>query len=378
MTCIGCKVTSYCGRDHQKDDWQLHKHFCKSFESFEDQHRPSQDHRRAILLPEEKAKPRFIWVPPYQSSTDQQEDPDEPYARLDFTDFIDDGPNSTQTSLVILGDYTSEVGKNLDQAVYLACRSTNQFDGSQPNKCLVSLCADGRVARRYKGPIVLFGMDSKINQRLPLDIAAVDFSLALKVLLEHHFKSMWAEPQKEAAGVVVLNSRVADARQVSPFGDVFVPLEQPIFKDGKKSALSKLIGMPLLTFECLAEEDQKDGDKVDEKLEESDQWETSPAAFLHLNVEANGDAATDPTFGTIPDEWSKRKGSILVVREDLQPLSASMVHALCKYAAQEAKSLLMHATESSDSRRKAVTNISKADWEEFLEEHELADGVKKL
>lgn len=35
--CQNCKLISYCGREHQKKHWTVHKHFCKSIQSIMDE-----------------------------------------------------------------------------------------------------------------------------------------------------------------------------------------------------------------------------------------------------------------------------------------------------------------------------------------------------
>lgn len=231
---------------------------------------------------------------------------------------------------------------------------------------------------------MLHGMATAIKDRRTADIGAVDFSLAIKLFQEHHFAKMYAFEPCETTGVMVLCPRVAAAHGASPFGEVYVPLQHPAFQSqsgGDESKISKLIGMPLVKFEHPTEEEadhaNQDGDRGDgdgdgdggvKASVDSDERETSPAVFLHLNLRANADFVTDTTSGTIPQEWHERKGSVLVVRQDLKPISASIVEALCKYSAQEAKSLLLKAAETADSRRKLVANISKKNWEEFFGE----------
>jgi hypothetical protein len=45
----------------QKLDWPVHKLICKSLKD-DDSARPSPNHHRAILLPQDEEKPRFVWV----------------------------------------------------------------------------------------------------------------------------------------------------------------------------------------------------------------------------------------------------------------------------------------------------------------------------
>lgn len=312
-----------------------------------------------ILKPTEVAESDDI-EPPSTDESPQNED--DSFARIDFGNLFGEGEVGVQTSILLQGDYTSPVGKHLDHAVWVGIRSVNQVDGSQPNKCIAHNCEDERVARRFRGTIVLSGMSSLIKERRPVDLAAVDFSLVTILLHEHHQQQMYSFEPKETPGAVILSPRVAAAHDASPFNDVYVklPPDHIIWTAGDRSELSRFIGMPLLTLEW----------KVDEEDEDDDKWETSLAAFLHVNFRTNANAAEDPAFGAIPQEWFEATGSILVVREDGQPISAGMVEALCKFSAQESRRLLMHATEEANNRRDAIAQISKKNWEEFLVDYE--------
>lgn len=62
LICSGCHVMRYCSGECQREDRPTHKFFCTSFDQFTDDKRPSPQHIRAILFPENKKKPCWTWV----------------------------------------------------------------------------------------------------------------------------------------------------------------------------------------------------------------------------------------------------------------------------------------------------------------------------
>lgn len=57
--CSTCKSIHYCSPTCQTRDWPLHRLLCKKLLTSA---RPNPNDRRALLLPAETGKPRFIWL----------------------------------------------------------------------------------------------------------------------------------------------------------------------------------------------------------------------------------------------------------------------------------------------------------------------------
>ncbi|KAH8767468.1 hypothetical protein F5883DRAFT_671071 [Diaporthe sp. PMI_573] len=62
LICSGCHSMRYCSEACQREDRSTHKFFCRSFDQFSTDKRPSPQHIRAILFPENKKKPEWAWV----------------------------------------------------------------------------------------------------------------------------------------------------------------------------------------------------------------------------------------------------------------------------------------------------------------------------
>jgi len=97
-----------------------------------------------------------------------------------------------------------------------------------------------------------------------------------------------------------------------------VPQADAIFAT-KPLALSQLLGVPLLTRRLSAK----------------------PALELPRNAHFENDAATalhvDPATGGTPAEWSQGVGTVLVVREDQQPLTKDLLENIVKFSQTLAK-----------------------------------------
>lgn len=61
LRCSVCGLR-YCSVSCQQNDRFTHKFFCKSFDRFTNDKRPSPHHIRAILFPEDKKNPEWTWV----------------------------------------------------------------------------------------------------------------------------------------------------------------------------------------------------------------------------------------------------------------------------------------------------------------------------
>ncbi|KAL1869638.1 hypothetical protein Daus18300_005493 [Diaporthe australafricana] len=62
LKCSGCHLARYCSPGCQRKDRATHAAFCKSFDDFTANKRPSPLHIRAILFPENKKAPEWTWV----------------------------------------------------------------------------------------------------------------------------------------------------------------------------------------------------------------------------------------------------------------------------------------------------------------------------
>lgn len=61
--CVGCKSSSYCSKECQREDWPTHKLICAAFKPFTNANpRPSPEHKLALLLPVDNDQPKFVWM----------------------------------------------------------------------------------------------------------------------------------------------------------------------------------------------------------------------------------------------------------------------------------------------------------------------------
>lgn len=92
-----------------------------------------------------------------------------------------------------------------------------------------------------------------------------------------------------------------------------------------------------------------------------------PAKFLHLIVDplpasqtVHGAQPSSTAFGGTNQDWAGEVGSLLVVRQDKQPLLALDIEALSAYCEREAAPLLARTNEAQ--ARALITGQAFSSW----------------
>jgi len=62
IICTVCNCSPYCSEDCRETDRPIHQRLCSSFRDFGVASAPLPGLRRAIVFPEDRTKPRFVWV----------------------------------------------------------------------------------------------------------------------------------------------------------------------------------------------------------------------------------------------------------------------------------------------------------------------------
>ena len=111
---------------------------CDQFKDFQDQHRPSPNHRRVIFFPQDEYRPRFVWLK-YEGSPKSM---DANFAELEG--YV------LQPEQIRLFDSHRELRRQYSNRFWIQC---HQLAGSMPpNQSLVALL--GPYAARWRGPII--------------------------------------------------------------------------------------------------------------------------------------------------------------------------------------------------------------------------------
>lgn len=293
--------------------------------------------RRAIFLPTNSITPRFKWIRSHPQKepeyADVEEDEDDnpvisdlgipmfdsnktPTVIVDLENLLGDGEWASRYELV-QGKQGS--GEHLDHNINIARRDDFKHDGSVVNKCL-SYLTKGRSDKKWKGPLMLYGMTKVCDSRYALDLTVSDLTVAIEAVVEPRKKP-------KTTGVIVNSFKPL-------FQTVDVPLQHPVFSEGQQSEFSNTFDVPLKTYRSLT---------MLRKQSPSDV--RIPAVWLHAIVNAHDSYSTDVAdIGTVPQGWIGNSRSILVVQADKEPVTTEFVAGACVSARSRAMRLATNQT----------------------------------
>lgn len=185
--CNGCKGIWYCSEECQIEDQDSHKVLCKLFadtekpaddtavrEGIPAHHVPSRDrsgygdrngYDRVIYFHPEKDKPEILWRPRggYVGEAEW------------FKNWDDEEPPPMKK--VQIG-FDADKAKSCQTVLWVDCRASFEFDGSQTNIPLaMALSAGGEMTLDWRGPVLL--------SRLSGDIDMADYRRGLQFMREY-------------------------------------------------------------------------------------------------------------------------------------------------------------------------------------------------
>lgn len=177
-------------------------HLCRTFATFAADRRPSPDHYCAILLPDDVAVPRFIWLKTTnygpESPTSESEDDEDIDSDTGLPPFESDpelnhpdcgeyfGKEMLGFLALILGRFGG--GMHLNHTIHLAFLRKFQTDGSKVNLTYKSLTRGGAEREYWKGPLIVHAKAKVVEPVEIKDLDMSDLTIALKGLVEHTWK----------------------------------------------------------------------------------------------------------------------------------------------------------------------------------------------
>jgi hypothetical protein len=147
-TCQDCDNIKYCSAACQRLDADQHNTLCSTFKDF--QHRPSENHYRAIYFPTNEPKPRFIWLRMRGRRGHEKVDENHLAQYVPGSRYSGGSPITEHYGITPLRQYKHSMLIYHDREYF--------FDGQPPNQCfgtmIDELAADGRrgghVAHAFK------------------------------------------------------------------------------------------------------------------------------------------------------------------------------------------------------------------------------------
>lgn len=356
--CAKCSNIRYCSRLCQEADWHSHKLVCKSFRRFGDDSRPNPSARRGIFFPVETKVPRFIWLgePGYSQSGLAN-----PRALLG-----DDDP-AEGTMLVT---QNVQLDRILDRVIRISMRDSFGVDGSAFNMSLLWATRGAPMNLDWNGPIVATG------QRRAVDLDTTDFKMLLdwfKVYGADDVRTYFHSACVKAKGVLVYAPSDSKRLGKPAFEAVEVPMTHPVFY-GHTSALAspqiaEMIELPLFARKVTPGTQQLKDDNYS--------GANQTATYLHLRTRDEPGSETGEDVGWAPMYWQNDVGTVLVVRQDKQPLSPKDLEVLCHWCRFKLSPLFEDGSElnyaetggeTRDHRVEIVNQITKANFETYKEE----------
>lgn len=144
--CGGCRGISYCSKGCQLTDLTSHKLLCRYIKDYQEP--PSPDSRRAVLFPDEEAKPRFIWLPCVWVKGSFL--PDLSKARE-----LLGAPASGKVPGITQMEYDEHLKRNTGRRITLCYRDLFMADGSVRNESVMH-CTNGVSGDAMRGPCIAY------------------------------------------------------------------------------------------------------------------------------------------------------------------------------------------------------------------------------
>ncbi|KAI9708597.1 MAG: hypothetical protein M1820_003815 [Bogoriella megaspora] len=323
--CTECHSAIYCSKVCQRKDWALHKILCKDVKEMRP--RPSDKHALRILLPENDARPKILWV---------KREGARYYGPKDSMDLLGDMVGQFCFSHNELRHF------NLPNDINLLYRENFFNDGSKPNQA-VSNITKGACPHDWRGPIIvdaLYGHGDSMSR----DVMLSDLRHVVDTLVTYAKQDVIYEDRVHIHGT-------HRCIQISyeDTGPVRVRSDHLIFRS-PISRISALVNLPLRA-RGIKLPDQAIPITPQERFDArvfNMKW-----LFLVCNPE-------DPRFGSVPEPWNSGVTEWIIAHQDRKDLNLKDLKVLLLFIRKEVLPRL--------SAAKGGDTAAKAEAEAFITE----------
>ncbi|KIW47410.1 uncharacterized protein PV06_00107 [Exophiala oligosperma] len=339
--CARCKACHYCSRDCQRSDWPCHKLLCKDMSS--QAPRPSLAHKRAILFPQNEAKPFLVWVLCSRNVDSQNEDDERQveYETAGIQPLL--GMDKPIFGTVPI-ERNCKRARNLgSRRLTLTFRDAFLKDGSTINRGILnSVKLSGTVHHSWCGPVV--AMRETLNGRYEditlddfrhEDITLDDFRHVIDYFVTYNKSEtpeITAPLDHKCTGRTIRGVKICCYGENKLHGaEPYIPVEVEemhparslLSVDRNISPISKLLESPLRLW----------------RFAESQTWVDTPGWNYNMSPEGNQDAALLMTetdlgnefWGWAPLSWNIDIGNVLVIRADGTDLYVDELRLMCYF-----------------------------------------------
>lgn len=333
--CNKCKSAQYCSSECQKADWPTHKLLCAAFAAFDNSTRPSPEHIRAILFPEDGEAIQVVWL-------------DAPWVYGEYRSTQTDSFLAPKTCPYLIPiDYNPILKRPPPEMLMIVCRD---LGGSRINKSIKKICAtkSGWAYFPWEGPVLAYSRVGRGSDPPDCrDITMSDFRHITDYLLWYR-ATLIRNPQPSISEVVkgVRINCIGDQKTFDKpvFEQVTLSSKDPIFTSHDTSDIAARVGLPLYTRKLTP--DPKWAQDTSNKMFEMYPFVNFNATYLHLSCDPDAEFDADKGvfgWGLAPSQYQNNTGSIVVVRQDKKPLNAFDMEAMCKYCREEVHPIFLHS-----------------------------------
>ena len=378
--CGGCRSSLYCSRACQKIAWSTHKHLCKTFKDFQDQHRPAatdkgEKYSRAILFDPARAHPQFIWLKSRNYCTDS----------IELEDLSDEGALSNVTKAKFTNDNVCDkriefvhnklLDRYIGHVVYISYRDNYFNDGSEFNDAVAGISdSASKYLHAWGGPIIAHSTNNPMSlvDLVPSDLRHIgDFLTSFKYSAVHKVEdyddwyascdsddsddfdrprrplklSLYEEFRKIRSArknsmEEKLRGKKVTAVRINCNGDVTVDNRpryeaceifnsHPIFQQAATD-ISQHVDLPILV--------RRIPGSVDTWAKRNDvptsmvPWVNTAGTFLNIGCQPERENDfPNYSWAWAPMYWQNSVGAVLVARQDKKDLLPGHVEALAEY-----------------------------------------------
>lgn len=344
LLCLQCKNARYCSKECQTSDWPLHKLLCTQFKHFDHTKRPSDDAVTAILFPVNESKPKLVWLN------------NELNVRMHLS--------STDSPHIISLNINERLDRRLIPTLNICHRSKYLCDGSNPNKAVSKiLYLTSGTHHEWRGPVLVFANDDIEESRPGIkDITSTDFRHAIDYFCSYSPSILPAELPSSALKIQGVRINCVGDREMirrPAFEVVAISPTDRIFYEHDTSDIADRIGMPIFTRQIPPEPMwANDGHNFRFSL---GPFSNPDATFLHLCCDAKAEydaRAGILGWGWAGHKWQNSVGSVIVVRQDKEPLHPKHIEALAQFCRNEVASRFESAMEEGEGEVEAATKDS--------------------
>lgn len=349
---------------------RLHKLLCKQWKDF--QERPSEDVRRAILLPEDESKPTFHWMQAEFKSVGDvlaSQGGSSTKANHEHTDgstvtYVPAGEKLFGGEVMAYTDLVTDTcggGRLLDHDLVL-------YHLKSSTDCALSASVAAMVgasaARHWRGPLAIVACDrSESGEATPTTIVDIDlsgFTLALNRIVHNH----------TGKDVPIQKTRGLKLNILAPFiEEIQVPLKHPVFKSGQVLPITQLTKTPVLAYKY----------STSTTTATTTAFGKSAANPAHNPYNIPLDTAAlricldpcSPDFGKVPTSFHDDSASVLLACADRMPCFTRTLVPLSVLVKNHVGPELEKAEPDKESREEALSRF-RVIAEESLSRHGLA------